>query len=67
MSITETSNKIRKPKTYKEAISDPIHVRQWKEMIEEEIQNLEDYHTWEFNHLPPERKAVGLKWIFKMK
>lgn len=67
MSATETSSKIYKPATYKEAISDPVHLRRWKEAIKEEIQNLEDYHTWEYDHLPPGRKAVGSKWVFKIK
>lgn len=45
MSITETSSKIYEPATYEQAISDSIHSRQWKEAIEEEIQNLEDHQT----------------------
>lgn len=47
MSMTETSSRVYEPKTYEEAITDPIYSRQWKEAIEEEIQNLENYQTWE--------------------
>lgn len=67
MSATEISSKIHKPMTYKQAISDPIHGHRWKEAIEEEIQNLENHHTWEYDQLPADRKAVGFKWVFKVK
>lgn len=56
-----------KLKIYEEAIIDPIHSRQQKEVIKEEIQNLENYQTWEYNHDPTNKKAVGLKWVFKVK
>lgn len=61
MSVTETSSKIHEPKTYKGTISGPIYFRQWKEVMEEEIQNFEDSQKGEFDHLPPEGKAIGLK------
>lgn len=41
MSATKTSNKVYEPATYEEAISNPVHGRQWRETIEEELQNLE--------------------------
>ena len=47
MSMTEASSKIHEPKSYDEAINDPIHGRQWREAIEEELQNLENHQTWE--------------------
>lgn len=67
MSATEVSSKIHEPRTYEEAISDPIHARQWKEAIEEEIQNLENHSTWEYDELPQGRQAIGSKWVFKVK
>lgn len=67
MSATEISSKVHKPAIYKEVISDPIYSRRWKETIKEEIQNLEDHHTWEYNRLPHGRKAVWFKWVFKVK
>ncbi len=67
MSITESTSKIHEPKTYDEAISDPIHGRRWREVIGEELQNLESHHTWEYEQLPNDRKAIGSKWIFKVK
>lgn len=67
MSETEISSIVYKPLTYEQAVSDPIHGRRWKEAIEEEIQNLENHHTWEYDRLPADRKAVGSKWVFKVK
>lgn len=31
------------------------------------MQNLENHHTWEYEQLPPDRKAIGSKWVFKVK
>lgn len=59
MSVTEVRSKIYEPKIYKEAMSDPLHSRQWKEAIEEEIQNLENHNIWEYDDLPAKRQAIG--------
>lgn len=67
MSISESSSKIHKPKTYEEAVSNPIHGRQWRDAVEEELHNLESHHTWEFEELPSGRKPIGSKWVFKVK
>lgn len=67
MSAIEVSSKVYKPSLYEKAISDPMHTRQWKEAIEDEIQNLENHQTWEYDNLPDNRKAVGSKWVFKVK
>lgn len=61
ISATEVSSKVYKLTTYKETISNPVHSQDWKEAIEEEIQNLENHHTWEYNHLSTGRKAIGSK------
>ena len=49
MSMTKASSKIHEPKSYDEAISDPIHGRRWREAIEEELQNLKNHQTWEYD------------------
>lgn len=65
--MAESTSKIYKPNTYDEAISDLIPERHWREAIEEELQNLENHHTWEYEQLPNKRKAIGSKWVFKVK
>ena len=62
-SIFEAFSKIHEPASYEEAISDPIHGRQWKEVGEEELHNLEAHHTSEFEELPQNRKQIGSKWV----
>lgn len=60
MSVIKTSSKVYKPTTYKQMISNLVYTRQWKEAIEEEIQNLENHQMWEYNYLLSNRKAVRL-------
>lgn len=48
-----------------------IHVRddrdEWKCAVEEEIKSLKENETWELTKLPPGRRAIDCKWIFKIK
>lgn len=67
MSLTEAGSKIYEPQSYNEAVNDPIHGRRWREAIKEKLQNLENHQTWEYDVLPPERKVIGSKWVFKVK
>ena len=39
----------------------------WKEACEEEYQSLMDNNVWTVVDLPPGKKAVGSKWVFKLK
>ena len=32
-----------------------------------EIKALEDNHTWEITKLPKDKKAIGCKWVYKIK
>lgn len=67
MSLTITNSKIHKLKSYNKAINDSIHGCCWREVIEEELQNLESHYTWEYDKLPFEQKIIKSKWIFKLK
>ena len=44
-SVTETSSKVQEPKTYDEAINDPVHGNRWREAIDEELWNLDSHQT----------------------
>lgn len=36
-SVTETSSKVHEPKTYNEAINNPIHGNKWRKAIDKEL------------------------------
>ena len=60
-SVTETSNKVQKPNTHDEAINDPVYGNRWREVIDEELWNLDSHQTWSYTLIPQERKAIGCK------
>ena len=51
------------PHNYHEAILDPG----WKEAMDKEISALHKNETWEYTDLPPGKKAIGSKWVYKAK
>ena len=65
--VAETSSKVQEPKTYDEAISDPIHGNRWRETIDEELWNLDLHQTWSYSTLPSRRKVIGCKWVLNVK
>ena len=54
------------PKTLKEALLSP-QAKEWQEAVNEELSSLEQHKTWEVCELPAGRKAIGCKWVFKIK
>ncbi|GAU35295.1 hypothetical protein TSUD_54540 [Trifolium subterraneum] len=51
------------PTTVKSALVDP----KWLQAMKTEYKALVDNHTWSLVPLPPHRKAIGCKWIFRVK
>lgn len=47
---------------FSEAVKD---VR-WKEAMKNEIQALEDNGAWKLENMPPGKKAIGSKWVYKI-
>jgi hypothetical protein len=57
---------ILEPKTVKEALAGKDAAK-WLASMESEIDNIESKGTWIETKLPEGRKAVGCKWVFKVK
>ncbi|CAH9093346.1 unnamed protein product [Cuscuta epithymum] len=53
----------KEPNNFGEAVRDP----QWREAMSREIQALERTSTWEIRDLPPGKKAIYCKWVYKIK
>ena len=54
------------PTTMKEALTS-ADKEKWKAAAQAEFDSLQEHETWELCDLPPGRKAVGSKWVFKIK
>ena len=54
---------IKEPKSDSEAQAN----LKWLEAMENKIGSLHDNNAWELVKLPEDRKAVGSKWVFKVK
>lgn len=44
-----------------------IKEKEWARAMEAELTSIEKNNTWELVDLPRNRKAIGLKWVFKLK
>lgn len=54
---------IPEPAYYSQAIKDP----HWIQAMNSEISALEKNQTWTLTELPPGKKAIGSKWVYKIK
>lgn len=62
VNLLTTASTIHEPKSYQEAILDPI----WIESMDAELEALERNHTWEVVDLLPGKSTVGCTWKFKL-
>jgi hypothetical protein len=56
----------RTPTTYQEAM-DSDDAELWREAMDKEMASLSSSNVWKLAELPAGRKAVGCKWVFKIK
>nr|GEU75718.1 retrovirus-related Pol polyprotein from transposon TNT 1-94 [Tanacetum cinerariifolium] len=59
----EAIEKEREPVTYYEAIKD----KRWRSAMDSELEALEQNKTWMIKKLPPNKKDLGCKWVYKIK
>lgn len=63
--IAETATN-REPKSYADVLNAPDSDK-WKDVIEEEMESLIMNETWSLVELPANRRAIGNRWVFKIK
>ena len=51
------------PRTVDEALSENC----WRQAMQSKMQAIEENRTWNVSDLPAKQKAIGLKWVFKVK
>ena len=61
-----SADQINEPKTYSEAMKSPDH-ELWRAAMEEELTSLYTMKVWELTDLPLGKKAIGCRWVFKVK
>ena len=54
------------PRNFKEAQTSPNRGK-WFQAMQEELKSISDNETWELMDLPEGRKAIGSKWVYKVK
>ena len=64
--LVATSDQPVEPTTLEQALNLP-EAEDWMVAVNEEISSLKNRETWILGRLPPGRRAVKCKWVFKIK
>lgn len=64
--LVANSSILFEPQTFKQAIN-CSEKGKWEEAMKEELDSIEKNNTWSLVDLPKDRKAIGCKWVFKVK
>ncbi|KAE9596295.1 putative RNA-directed DNA polymerase [Lupinus albus] len=54
---------LSEPSSYQEAVLDPL----WQQAMNDELSALHKTGTWTMVSLPPDKRAIGSRWVFKIK
>lgn len=60
--LTSLDSKVE-PSTFSQA----VQLLEWQDAMSAEIQALESNNTWTITSLPPNKKPIGCKWVYKIK
>lgn len=66
VNVAASDEKLEDPTTFSEAINS-ANADEWTQAMDEELRAMKENETWEMTELPPNRKAIGSKWVFKTK
>ena len=61
--VISSINSHPEPRTYNEASKHGS----WQSAMQDELQALAANNTWQLTSLPPGKKTIGCKWVYKIK
>lgn len=61
--ILQSVSNISEPSNYEEACTHAC----WRKAMKDEVTTLQTNHTWDIVVLPPDRRALPCKWVYKVK
>lgn len=64
--VFEAEASLAEPQTLSQALSSP-EAEHWKASMDAEIQALQDLNVWRMVNLPPGRKPISCRWVFRRK
>ena len=61
--LMTVSSSHQAPQSFHQAVTDLL----WRKAMDKETQALEQTHTWVLTPLPPGKRPIGCKWVYKVK